>query len=64
VGLIQDLGSGNVAVDTGAFISFIEEHPKFLPVTRSLFREGDEGKRNLKTSPPSDIGRLTSSSTR
>ena len=50
MGLIQDLGSGNVAVDTAAFIYFIEEHPKFLPVLLPLFREADDGKRNLTTS--------------
>ena len=50
MGLIQDLGSGNVALDTAAFIYFIEEHPKFLPVILPLFREADRGKRSLTTS--------------
>ena len=50
MGLIQDLGSGGVALDSAAFIYFIEEHPKFLPVILPLFREADRGKRSLTTS--------------
>jgi predicted nucleic acid-binding protein len=50
VGLIEDLGTGNVGVDTVAFIYFIEENPTFLPVILPLFREADEGKRDLVTS--------------
>jgi hypothetical protein len=45
VGLINDLGTGPSDVDTVAFIYFIEEHPKFLPVIMPMFREADEGKR-------------------
>lgn len=50
MGLIQDLGTGNVALDTAAFIYLIEEHPTFLPVILPLFHEADEGKRRLITS--------------
>jgi len=50
VGLITDLAGGNVGVDTAAFIYFIEEHPKFLPLILPLFREANEGKRTLVTS--------------
>jgi predicted nucleic acid-binding protein len=50
VGLIEDLGRGPVGVDTSAFIYFIEEHKKFLPVVLPLFREADEGKRDIVTS--------------
>jgi predicted nucleic acid-binding protein len=50
VGLISDLGSGDIGVDTVAFIYFIEEHPRFLPAVLPLFCEADEGKRSLVTS--------------
>jgi predicted nucleic acid-binding protein len=50
VGLIDDLGRGPVGVDTSAFIYFIEEHPKFLPVVLPLFSEADAGKRDIVTS--------------
>jgi predicted nucleic acid-binding protein len=50
VGLIADLGQGAVAVDTAVFIYFIEEEPQFLPVIEPLFKEADQGKRELVTS--------------
>lgn len=50
MGLIEDLGRGPVGVDTSAFIYFIEEHPQFLPVVLPLFREVDNGKRDVVTS--------------
>ena len=50
MGLIEDLGGGNVGVDTAIFIYFIEEHPQFLPVILPLFREADQDKRELITS--------------
>jgi predicted nucleic acid-binding protein len=50
VGLSDDIAAGNVGVDTVAFIYFIEEHPKFLPLILPLFRDADGGKRNLVTS--------------
>jgi predicted nucleic acid-binding protein len=50
VGLIEDLGSGNVGVDTAAFIYFIEAHPRFLPVILPVFQEADRGQRALVTS--------------
>jgi predicted nucleic acid-binding protein len=50
VGLIQDLGVGNIGLDTAIFIYFIEEHPQFLPVILPLFQEADEYKRQLITS--------------
>ena len=50
MGLIEDLGTGDVGVDTAIFIYFIEEHPRFLPLILPLFREADEGKRALTTS--------------
>lgn len=50
MGLIEDLGTGPIGVDTSAFIYFIEEHPKFLPVVLPLFREANEGERDIVTS--------------
>lgn len=50
MGLIDDLGIGDVGVDTAIFIYFIEEHQRFLPLILPLFREADEGKRALATS--------------
>jgi len=50
MGLIADLGHGSIAVDTALFIYFIEEHPRFLPVIVPLFRQADQGKRDLITS--------------
>jgi predicted nucleic acid-binding protein len=50
VGLSTELGVGCVAVDTAIFIYLIEEHPRFLPAIVPLFREADQGKRELITS--------------
>ena len=47
---MADLGSGSVALDTAVFIYFIEEDPRFLPLIDPLFREADEGTRELVTS--------------
>ena len=50
MGLIADLSAGAVAVDTAIFIYFIEEEPRFLPHILRLFKEADEGRRQLVTS--------------
>src|SRR3981081_1828560 len=50
MGLMADLGRGPVGVDTAIFIYFIEERPQFLPLAEPLFREADEGRRELITS--------------
>jgi len=50
VGLITELGVGSVAVDTAIFIYFIEENPRFLPEILPLFKQADQGKRELITS--------------
>lgn len=50
MGLIQDLGTRNVGVDTAIFIYFIEENPQFLPEIFPLFQEADKGKKELVTS--------------
>jgi len=44
------LGKGLVAIDTAIFIYFIEEDPRFLPLVDPLFREADQGARELVTS--------------
>jgi predicted nucleic acid-binding protein len=50
MGLIRDLDAGPVALDTVAFIYFIEEHPRFLPVVEPLFQEIDTGRLQAFTS--------------
>lgn len=50
MGLMADLGPGPVAIDTAVFIYFIEENPRFLPLIDPLFREADQGTRELVTS--------------
>ena len=50
MGLIADLGQGAVAIDTAIFIYFIEENPRFLPAILPLFKQADQGKRELITS--------------
>ena len=43
MGLIEDVGSGPVGLDTVPFIYLIEEHPRFLPVVEPLFTAIDAG---------------------
>src|SRR5215469_14856970 len=50
MGLMADLGRGPLAVDSAIFIYFIEEHPRYLPLVEPLFKEVDEGRRELVTS--------------
>lgn len=50
MGLTSSLGGGAVGIDTAIVIYFIEEHPKFLPMILPLFREADQGKRDLVSS--------------
>src|SRR5260370_14577443 len=50
MGVMADLGGGPVGVDTVIFIYFIEEHPRFLPLVEPLFREVNEGRKELVTS--------------
>ena len=50
MGLAAELGPGPVAVDTGVFIYFIEEEPRYLPLIEELFEEADSGRRELITS--------------
>lgn len=44
MGLIREIGDGPVALDTAAFIYFIEEHPRFLPVLDPIFSAIDDGR--------------------
>ena len=50
MGLIESLGGGAVGIDTAIVIYFIEEHPKFLPLILPLFRDADQGRRDLVSS--------------
>lgn len=50
MGLIADLGTDPVALDTAVFIYFIEEDPRVLPLIEPLFREAAAGARELVTS--------------
>lgn len=50
MGLIEDLGDGPVALDTAAFIYFIEESPSFLSAIKPVFAAADAGSLNLVTS--------------
>src|SRR6516225_3001595 len=50
MGLIADLGQGPLAVDTAIFIYFIEEHSRFLSLLEPVFKQVDDGRRQLVTS--------------
>lgn len=50
MGLIDDLPAGRIGLDTAVFIYFIEEDPRVVPVILPLFREVDDGKREVVTS--------------
>lgn len=50
MGLIAEVGAGSLALDTAIFIDFIEENPRFLSEIEPIFREADQGKRELVTS--------------
>jgi predicted nucleic acid-binding protein len=43
MGLIHDLGSGPIGLDTPPFIYFLEEHPVYLSVVRPVFAAMTEG---------------------
>jgi len=50
VGLIDDLGTGPVGLDTAIFIYFVEEHAEFLPLVEPLFVGLDSGRWSAVTS--------------
>lgn len=41
MGLIDDLGAGPVGLDTPAFIYYIEENPRYLPLVEPVFQALD-----------------------
>jgi len=43
LGLTREIGDGPLALDTVAFIYFIEEDPRFLPLLDPVFASIDEG---------------------
>jgi predicted nucleic acid-binding protein len=50
VALIDDIGGGPVALDTAAFIYFIEAHPAYLAVLLPLFQAADREELTIVTS--------------
>ena len=50
MGLIDDLDPGPVALDTQAFIYFIEEDERFLPLVKPVFEAIDHGTLRAATS--------------
>ena len=46
----HEVGPRPLAIDTAIFIYFIEKNPRFLPLIDPLFREADDGTRELVTS--------------
>lgn len=50
MGLRAAVGRGPVALDTAAFIYFIEEHPQYAPLVARLFSDADRGVRLIVTS--------------
>jgi predicted nucleic acid-binding protein len=50
MGLIDEIGAGPLALDTVAFIYFIEENTRFLPALESVFEAIDEGRLAAVTS--------------
>ena len=50
MGLIAELGSGPVGLDTAIFIYFIEEHPRYLSTVLPVFTAIDGGELTAATS--------------
>src|SRR6185503_11614390 len=50
VGLLDDLGSGPVALDTSIFVYLIEEDPRFLGAVLPVFSAASEGRYGLVAS--------------
>jgi predicted nucleic acid-binding protein len=44
LGLIREIGEGPLSLDTVAFIYFIEENPRFLPLLDPVFASIDNGR--------------------
>jgi len=43
LGLIEDVGEGPAALDTAAFVYWIEESPEYLEIVAPIFRAADAG---------------------
>jgi len=50
VGLTEELGPGPTALDTAAFIYYIEENEAFLPLVAPIFEDVAAGRRQVVTS--------------
>jgi predicted nucleic acid-binding protein len=50
VGLIDAIGPGPVALDTVAFIYFVEQHPVYVDLLRPIFALANDGRVQLVTS--------------
>ena len=50
MGLIEDLAEGPAALDTVAFIYWIEENPDYLPALAGVFQAADRGEIEIVTS--------------
>ncbi|MGM0577128.1 MAG: type II toxin-antitoxin system VapC family toxin [Myxococcota bacterium] len=50
MGLIDDLGSGPVGIDTAVFIYFMEDHAVYAPLVAPLFEALDRGEVQAATS--------------
>ena len=50
MGLIDEVGAGPVALDTAAFIYFIEAHPLYVPPLLPIFAAADEERLTIVTS--------------
>ena len=50
MGVIEAIGAGPVGIDTVAFIYFIEEHPRYLPVVEPIFAAMASGRMRGVTS--------------
>lgn len=50
MGLIDEVGAGPVALDTAAFIYFIEEHPLYVPPLLPIFAAADNEALTIVTS--------------
>ena len=50
LGLIDELGSGSIGLDTPVFVYLLEEHPAYLPVVRPIFEAVSDGRLSAVTS--------------
>lgn len=50
MGLIDEIGSGSVGIDTPVFVYLLEEHPAYLRVVRPIFEAISDGRLSAVTS--------------